>query len=80
MAQRVIREGEPDDRLGLAFKLVLGRVPNALEKQKLTSALDYYRQHFASNEDAAVKLINQGESKADAAIPKSRTGVLDNHL
>ena len=39
MAQRVIREGEPDDRLGLAFKLVLGRVPSALEKQKLTSAL-----------------------------------------
>jgi hypothetical protein len=71
MAQRVIREGEPDDRLGLAFKLVLGRVPNALEKQKLTSALDYYRQHFASNDDAAVKLINQGESKADAAIPKT---------
>ena len=31
----------PIDRLGLAFKLVLGRVPNALEKQKLTSALDY---------------------------------------
>jgi hypothetical protein len=57
--------------LGLAFKLVLGRAPNALEKQKLTSALDFYRQHFASNEDAALKLIKQGESKADASVPKA---------
>jgi hypothetical protein len=71
MAQRVIREGSPQERLGLAYKLVLGRPPSSTEEQKLTSALEYYQQHYASHEDAAKKLIEQGESKADPKLPKA---------
>jgi hypothetical protein len=71
MAQRVIREAAPEGRLELAYKLVLGRSPNTAEEQKLRNALGFYRQHFASNQDAAEKLIRQGESIADTAIPKA---------
>ncbi len=69
LAERVIHETTPDKRLDLAFRLLLARGPSVLEQRKLSSSLNYYKDHFSSEPEAAAKLVRQGESVSDTRIP-----------
>ena len=63
LAQRVLHaETDPQRRLDLAFKLVLGRVPRPREREILAAGLIAYRARFESDESAARKLVSTGES------------------
>jgi hypothetical protein len=64
LAARAIREGvaEAAARLERAFRLVLGRRPEARELDKLGGALAFYRDHYQSRRGDAEKLISQGDS------------------
>jgi hypothetical protein len=68
LAERVIREAPPKDRLDLAFRLVLARAPNASEREKLSAAAAFYKDHFASKTNAAAEFTAVGDSKADPKI------------
>jgi hypothetical protein len=65
LAQRVLPE---PDRLAGAFRMVLGRAPTTLEREKLTSSAAVYRDHFATDREAALKLIRVGASQPDPAL------------
>jgi hypothetical protein len=71
LAERVILEGPPETRLERAFRLVLARAPDAAEQSKLAGSLSFYKDHFASNKEAAAKFIEQGDSPSDPQIPKT---------
>jgi hypothetical protein len=70
LAARAIREGgtDPAARLDRAFRLVLGRKPDARELDKLGGALAFYRDHYQSRPGDAEKLISQGDSRRAAGI------------
>jgi hypothetical protein len=71
LAQRVMRDTPPADRLGRAFRLVLARPPSDLERQKLTASLAFYSDQFKTRPEAAAKLIGTGASSADAALDQA---------
>ena len=65
MAERVLLTGDTTDdaRLDLAFRLVTARKPSLMEKQVLTASLSRLRTQYASDIEAAAKLLAVGESK-----------------
>lgn len=71
LGQRIITQGGSDDlaRLKFGFRLVTSRWPTERELGILSETLGKQRDHFASNGDAAGKLITTGESKPDPSIP-----------
>jgi hypothetical protein len=64
LAQRVMLEGgsQPEDRLILAFRLVLARRPSPPELAVLTSGLRHHLETYRDNRDAALKLVSVGEA------------------
>jgi hypothetical protein len=71
LAARVIREASPPERLDRLYRTVLSRVPTALERDKMTSALAFYKDHFASRAGAAAAFTQFGESKPDNTVPSA---------
>jgi len=71
LGQRMMKEGGPDPagRLRYGFRVLLSRNPSAAEAGTLVDSLNYHRDYFATRPAAAEKLLAQGESKADAALP-----------
>jgi len=69
VGQRMMKEGgnAVEDRLRYGFRLVTGRRPLAAEVEVLRSSLQYHLDYFA-DEDRARKYLDQGDSKADAAL------------
>jgi hypothetical protein len=72
LAARVLRErkGAFGDRLELAFALTLGRMPDAMEKQRLSSYYDQQLGILAGEPGAVAKLappIEGGDPKEAAA-------------
>ena len=65
MAERVLLTGDTTDdaRLDLAFRLATARKPSLMEKQVLTASLSRLRMQYASDIEAAAKLLAVGESK-----------------
>jgi hypothetical protein len=71
LAQRVLTTAgpSPDERLDLAFRLVLARRPTSEERLVLMAALERSRQDFATDPGAAAKLLAAGESPRDTRFP-----------
>ncbi len=70
LAERVLLAAKTEDeRLTLAFKLVVARAPQAVERDALQSLLRTASRRFADDKAAAEKLIRIGVSTSDAALP-----------
>jgi hypothetical protein len=68
LAQRVLREAASADRLALAYRLVLARMPTELERHKFAQSVAFYSDHFQTNPNAAAQLIRMGASAPDQTI------------
>ena len=70
LAQRVLVEAgaTPEERLALAFRLVLARRPGAAEMRVLREGLEQHLADYRKDRDAARKLISQGESRPDGKL------------
>jgi hypothetical protein len=70
LAQRVLREGgpTPEERVTLAFRLVLSRSPRPVEKKVLLAGLAEHLQTYRADRAAAQKLIRAGASKPDKKL------------
>jgi hypothetical protein len=67
LAQRVMCEGAtPEDRVRLAFRLVLTRTPKPSEQRVLLDDLNDHLARFRADANAAQSLVNAGESPRDA--------------
>jgi hypothetical protein len=71
LAQRMIREGgtTAQGHLRYGFRLATARYPNEKEMGVFSQALAYHRDQFASNPQAAERMLKQGEGPRDSAIP-----------
>lgn len=65
LAERVLREGgsTDEDRATYLFRLATARRPDAPEQAELLAALQELRSHYASDVEAAKRLIAIGETK-----------------
>jgi hypothetical protein len=70
-AERVMHEGGKTDqeRAAWAFRLATARRPNENELKTLLSAYRAHLAEYKSNEEAARKLLSQGESPRDEKLP-----------
>jgi hypothetical protein len=70
LAQRVLTDGgaTPEERLTMAFRLVLARRPSAAELQVLRSGLDQHLADYRKDRGAARKVVSQGESQPDKRL------------
>jgi hypothetical protein len=70
LAQRVLLTAGPrqQDRVELAFRLVLARRPGSEETQVLLSALDRFRRELAQDPAGVQKLLRVGESRRNEAL------------
>jgi hypothetical protein len=70
LAQRVLLESgaTPEERLTLAFRLVLARRPSAAEMRVLRAGLEQHLADYRKDRNAARKLISQGESRPDGKL------------
>jgi hypothetical protein len=70
LAERLIREGGPsdDDRLALAFRLVLARCPTPSEVDVLRQVHRDALARFHADKAAATKLLSVGESPRDPKL------------
>jgi hypothetical protein len=69
LAQRVMkREKSPEDRVTLAFRLVLARPPRPAERDVLFAGLQEHLAAYRKDKSAAAKLIRTGASRPDASL------------
>jgi hypothetical protein len=69
LAERLMREGaSTDDRLTLAFRLVLARRPSAREMDVLRTIHRDALARFRADAKAATKLLSVGESRRDPKL------------
>ncbi|MEQ8786645.1 MAG: DUF1553 domain-containing protein [Pirellulaceae bacterium] len=70
LAERVLHEADeqPERRLDLACRLVLGRRPGQRERAILLDALRYHLAQFRESPDDARRFVSQGESPVDSQL------------
>jgi hypothetical protein len=70
LAERVLKTSGPssEERIYLAFRLVLGRKPSTPETKVLLAAVARLKREFAADPAAAKKLLAVGESKRDEKL------------
>jgi hypothetical protein len=70
LAERMMREGgtTPEQRIAFAFRLATGRRPNTAEVSILLDSFHHYRDRFHSNDNAAMKLVSEGEHARDEKL------------
>jgi mono/diheme cytochrome c family protein len=70
LAERVLTQASPtaEERVRLAFRLVLARAPTAEEMGVLLASLNRVRSEFAADPAAAKKLLAVGESKRNEKL------------
>jgi hypothetical protein len=70
LAQRVLTTAgpQPQQRIDLAVRLVLGRSPTAEESRVLVASADRLRREFSADREAAKKYLTIGESPRDEAL------------
>lgn len=71
LAERVLKEGGSTDkeRVSFLFRTVLARLPDRVDEEIVLEALQNQRQHFKAHPEDASRVIQNGESKADASLP-----------
>src|SRR5262249_33540989 len=62
LAQLAMEKKTDAERLALAFRRITSRVPTEAELELLAGAIDKQRKLFASDKEAAIKLLKVGES------------------
>ncbi len=69
-AERMLKQGGPDDaaRLAYGFRLCTARLPSEKEAAHLRNSLTRFRAQYAADSVAAEKLIVTGESKPEATV------------
>jgi hypothetical protein len=70
LAERVMHQAgdRPEDRLELAFRLVLARRPEKSERTILLDALRYHQQRFRQSPQEAERFVSQGETPVDETL------------
>jgi hypothetical protein len=70
LAQRMMKEGgrSPEDRIAFAFRLAAARTPNDRERAILLGSYQYNLDRFQTDSDAALKLIDQGDTRRDPSL------------
>jgi hypothetical protein len=70
LAERMIKEGgsAPADRIAFALRLATARNPSAEENSILMAGLNYYRDLYQTDPQAAVKFLSQGEAPRDESL------------
>jgi hypothetical protein len=71
LAERMLIEGgkTPAERIAFAFRVVLARVPEPDEMKVLERELAAHLLKYQQDEELAKKLVANGESKPNAALP-----------
>ena len=73
LAERMLRRNDkPADRITWAFRSVTSRAPSSAELKLLLADLRSYEKEFTNEPGSAKKLLNIGETKADAKLPPAR--------
>jgi hypothetical protein len=80
LAERVLKEKKAtdDERLTLAFRLVLSRNPKAAELTVLREALAHHRKVYAADSGKALKLLRVGETPRDEKLDPVEVAALAN--
>jgi len=69
LAERVMpAAGSPDERLSLAFRLVLARQPTPEELKVLLASLERQRQEYAADKEGAKNFVSSGEWKRNESL------------
>ena len=70
LGERVLKQSPADanSRISTMYRLVLARLPDEVELAQLNKALDGFIQRFKNDREAAVQLINFGQSDAAATF------------
>jgi hypothetical protein len=70
LAQRVLTTvgPQPEQRIELALRLVLGRRPTADESRTLLASVERLRREFSADRDAAKRYLAIGESRRNEAL------------
>lgn len=71
LAERVMREAAPPERVNLAFRLATGRSPSPRERQYLEANLRYHLEQYRASPAAAQKLVSVGEMPRDESLDVS---------
>lgn len=73
LAERVMKErrSSADERIALAFRLVVARGPTPGEARVLNDALASYLDEYKANPEAAATYLNHGESPRDKELDVS---------
>ncbi|MEX2120162.1 MAG: DUF1553 domain-containing protein [Pirellulales bacterium] len=73
LAQRVLAGGpaEPDERIDLAFRLVLARRPTAAEAQVLRAGLEEHLALYLQHPQQAAELASAGEAPGDSGLDQT---------
>ena len=78
-AERLMREGGGgvDGRITLAFRLATARAPKPAERTLLRDLFEANRSAYRDDPQAALKLLQVGESPRDESLDVERTRRLD---
>jgi hypothetical protein len=70
LAQRVLLSGakEPEQRIEMAFRLVLARQPKPVEAKILLKSLERLRESYAKDPEAAKRFLATGESPRNTTL------------
>jgi hypothetical protein len=70
LAQRVLLSGakEPEQRIEMAFRLVLARQPKPAEAKILLKSLERLRESYAKDPEAAKRFLATGESPRNTTV------------
>lgn len=74
LGQRMMKHEAPhlEDKLTFGFRLVTARKPTNLELATIVDAFRSERQKFAASPDAALKILQVGESDFDSTLDQSQ--------
>ena len=72
-AERMLTEGgtTDEDRITYAFRLATAREPNETQFNVLLDQLRGFRERYRTDEDAALKVLSQGEHPRDETLDVS---------
>ena len=68
LAERVMKEAEPEQRITLAFRMLTGRRPNACEITILTRGFEFHLDRYRKDIEEARRLVSVGKLKYDKAL------------
>jgi hypothetical protein len=70
LAQRMLTEGgrTPEERIAFAFRRVTARTPTDKELHVLARGLERYRQTYAGDKEAALRLLRHGDTRIDERL------------